>query len=279
MQELLTKAYSHIYNLNPYPKIRAELLYNMFYKTFDVVHADTDELKEAAHRLRYQVFCIENTGYEDPARHPDGQEHDEYDKFSTQALLIYKPTNQPIGTARTIFADPDNPEKSFPLQTICSAARLHDERYIKASCEISRLCISRAAKRKILEEITRNKNNLGINPAIIKLALAIAPIGLVRGCFEMALRKDILNCYGIMEPFHLNNLVKAGLKYEKLAENIDYHGERTPFVMNIIETLEYAISERRDVWNIVTNKGIMHNTASALAKKIHEEPLHHQKPQ
>ena len=51
-------------------KIRSGLLYNLYYKLFDVVLADTDELREQALRLRYQVFCLEHDGFEDPAAHP-----------------------------------------------------------------------------------------------------------------------------------------------------------------------------------------------------------------
>lgn len=255
-------------HFNPYQKLRSELFFSLFYQTFDVIHADTPQLLEQAHRLRYQVFCIENKGYEDPAMHPDKIESDSYDAHSQHVLLIYKPTQTALGTVRNIFINERCPEQSFPLQNLCSSSLLHDESYVRKGCEISRLCISREERLKIKDDLASAPHHIGLtDPSLTRLALALAPIGLIRGCFEMALSKNILNCYGIMEPNHLQKLVKAGLVHKKLGANIDYHGERTPFIMNILETFDHAARNHRDIWNIVSYRGFNHNLAQIVSRK------------
>lgn len=271
MRALLNK--SHVpanlsHHINPYQKLRSEILFSLFYQTFDVIHADTPELREQAHRLRYQVFCIENQGYEDPASHPDKQESDRYDGHATHTLLVYKPTQTAIGTVRTIFANHSALDQSFPLQNLSSHPALHTADYVAKGCEISRLCISRELRTKIKDDLSHKRHHLGLNdPSLMRAALAIAPIGLIRGCFEMALSHNVLNCYGIMEPHHLAKLVKGGLLHKRLGENINYHGERTPFMMNILETLDNAVTHHRDVWNIVSYRGFNHNLAQIVERK------------
>lgn len=270
MHSLLAKAHDQIHHLNFYSKARTEFAFNLFYSTFDVVHADTPELREQAHRLRYQVFCIENQGYEDPSSHPDGQEKDSFDDHASHTLLIYKPTNMVLGTVRVVLPDHQRLDTSFPLQKISSALPLHDENYIRNSCEISRLCISRERRGQIRDMISHQRHHLSLHdPSLTRMALAIAPIGLIRGCFEMALNANILNCFGIMEPHHLSKLVKAGLKHTTLGENIDYHGARTPFSMNILETFDHACNHHRDIWNIVSYRGFNHNLAQIVHRKQH----------
>lgn len=271
MRALLSKSTAPAnltHHINPYQKLRSEILFSLFYQTFDVIHADTPELRAQAHRLRYQVFCIENQGYEDHTSHPNGQEADSYDDHATHSLLVYKPTKTAIGTVRTIFANPYALDQSFPLQNLSSASALHNESYVKSGCEISRLCISRELRTKIKDDLSHKRHHLGLNdPSLMRIALAIAPIGLIRGCFEMALSRNILNCYGVMEPHHLNKLVKAGLLHKKLGENISYHGERTPFMMNILETFDNAVLHHRDIWNIVSYRGFNHNLAQIVSRK------------
>lgn len=132
-------------NISLLSQIKSNFLFNAFYRLFDVVHADTPELEEQALRLRYQVFCLEHNGYEDPSLHPDGMERDVYDKFSQHALLIYKPTGQPMGTTRVIRHNPDSIAESFPMQKLCNSRYLQDETYVKNSCEFSRFCVSRGS--------------------------------------------------------------------------------------------------------------------------------------
>ncbi len=268
--------YETKFNIGILPKVKSDLLYSVFYKLFDVVHADTQELKDEAHRLRYQVFCLENKGYEDPAAHPDGMERDPYDVNAEHALLIYKPKNKAIGTVRVIKPNLDDLMKSFPLQTLCDSHYLHDETYVKNSCEFSRLCISRELRQEIKEEV-RNLSgmfNFSANDQfsiyerpLLNIGLAAAPLGLIRGAFELAMKNGALNVFGVMEPRNIGRLEQSGLVHETIGPKMDYHGVRVPFVCNVLEVFENAIINNHEIWNVVSVKGENHRRALEIYEK------------
>ena len=254
-------------------KVKADILFSLFYKLFDVVHADTPELKQEAHRIRYQVFCLENEGYEDPAAHPDGMERDEFDDNADHALLIYKPMNLAIGAVRVIKANEENWQKSFPLQSLCDSRYLHDELSVKNSCEFSRLCISKERRNLIKQEAKKLRrifnNDDGLNLKIyekplLHIAMAIAPLGLIRGAFELTTKNNCLNVFGVMEPFHIKRLENAGLVHETIGPVMDYHGKRVPFLCNLLEVYENAMVNNHEIWNLVTLQGKNHQTALDL---------------
>ena len=80
----------------------AASLFSMYAKWFDVVPATTPEQLAEAYRLRYQVYCVENT-FEQAGQHTDGQEVDEFDNHSVHSLLIHRPTGMVAGTVRLIL--------------------------------------------------------------------------------------------------------------------------------------------------------------------------------
>src|SRR5579863_9500193 len=69
---------------------------------FDIVRADTPALLDAAFRLRYQVYCVENP-FENAAEHSDGRERDADDDRSIHTLLVHRRTGIVAGTARVIL--------------------------------------------------------------------------------------------------------------------------------------------------------------------------------
>ena len=69
----------------------ADGLYDLYTRHFTTVRADTEQLRAQFYRLRYQVYCVENS-FEDPAQQDGGMEHDEFDDHSSCSILIHKPT-------------------------------------------------------------------------------------------------------------------------------------------------------------------------------------------
>lgn len=255
--------------LNFIPKLQARLLSNLYNNLFDVVEADTPALKEQAYRLRYQVFCLENEGYEDPSKHPTGMERDAYDIRSEQVLLIYKPTATAIGTLRIIKPDIYGPLKSFPMQHICEDGYLKDVRNINNMCEVSRLSISKPLREKVRQHLLKHKDEYLSLPfhqkGLVNLVMAIAPFGLYQGAFNMALDRGYANMLGTMEPFHMERLKrKAGLVVHKLGGEIEFHGIRQPFVMNIHETCENMQRQTPLSWMIISDAGRLHHKAECL---------------
>src|SRR5262245_204916 len=77
-------------------------LAEFYWSWFDARVASTEELRDTAFRLRYRVYCIENS-FEDPAANPDGREIDEFDQHSVHGLLTYRPTQTAAGTVRLVL--------------------------------------------------------------------------------------------------------------------------------------------------------------------------------
>lgn len=85
-----------------------------YHQHFDVVRADTPTLLDLCYRLRYQVYCLENS-FEDPARYPNKREIDDDDDRSVHTLLIHRATGAAAGTARLILPRPDA-GRALPIQ-------------------------------------------------------------------------------------------------------------------------------------------------------------------
>src|SRR5882757_6878967 len=69
---------------------------------FETRIADRPKLVEAAHILRYQVYCLERK-FENPNEHSKGLETDQFDAHALQGVLFHRPTDSAIGTVRMIL--------------------------------------------------------------------------------------------------------------------------------------------------------------------------------
>ena len=111
---------------------------------FETAIADTPELLREAHELRYRVYCLEMSGFEDPKEHPDGLEKDAYDVSSVHGLLIHRASRQATGTVRLVLPRIDAPEHSFAIQSVTDHPALKDPcEFPHTTAEVSRFCISR----------------------------------------------------------------------------------------------------------------------------------------
>ena len=58
-----------------------------FNQYFEMIPANTDELRQEVYKLRYQVYCLEHKFLEPSA---EGMEYDEYDAHSCHYLIQHK---------------------------------------------------------------------------------------------------------------------------------------------------------------------------------------------
>ena len=86
---------------------------------FETRLAETPATIEAAHQLRYQVYCLERK-FENATEHSTGLETDQYDRHAIQGVLFHRPTERPIGTVRMILPA-DCAKDGLPIERLLSA--------------------------------------------------------------------------------------------------------------------------------------------------------------
>ena len=104
-------------------------------RDFEVLLADTDELRNIHYRLRYQVFCLES-GFEDPDKFDDRKEKDVWDASSQHFLVRERQSGKWAATMRLVL-----PRKGgLPINSH-DVLNLTDKPSMKHCAEASRLCI------------------------------------------------------------------------------------------------------------------------------------------
>lgn len=232
-------------------------LYESFQEYFEIVIADTPELREQVYRIRYQVLCIEKRlpGFE-ASHYIDGLEKDSYDRHSSHVLIKFRPTKQFVGTVRLVLFDKLNPKKLLPIELhakldpqLCDINRLLRQQ----TAEVSRFIIvgkfdRRKMERRNLEK--RKNEDSKDRRSTPHLALVLAA-GVVRMC-DM---HHIKNWLSVMDPA-LNRLLGFfGLDLRPIGPMVDYHGLRQPYYMRVDEALNRMQEKHRDAWEVVTNRG------------------------
>jgi len=103
-------------------------LLSAFNEYFELVHADTDELRAQVFQLRYQVYVLE-TGFEaeEDCRSrvaADGSvirwEEDEFDARSDHYLLRHRRTGVYAATTRLILPESSTPAAPYPIELHCN---------------------------------------------------------------------------------------------------------------------------------------------------------------
>ena len=98
------------------PSQNDESLVDRFDAYFQLLSANTKDLIEQAFALRYQVYCMERQFLEGDGEQPSGYESDEHDQHAVHSLLLHKPHDAAIGTARLIL--PQAKPNSLPIQQL-----------------------------------------------------------------------------------------------------------------------------------------------------------------
>jgi N-acyl amino acid synthase of PEP-CTERM/exosortase system len=115
----------------------------MVSENFEVILADDQWSRHIHHQLRYQVFCLE-TGYEDPAQFPDGEEKDEWDDDAVHFLVQERGSGQWVAAMRLVLPSAQQLpiEKRVPIEASLRQDRRH-------CAEVSRLCMVGHYRRRL----------------------------------------------------------------------------------------------------------------------------------
>jgi N-acyl amino acid synthase of PEP-CTERM/exosortase system len=243
-------------------------LFEVFHRHFSVIPANSPDLQDQAHAIRYQVYCVENA-FEDPQQHPSGRERDHYDDRAIQSLVLHPESKHYIGAVRLIMADPDNHEAPFPVEVRCQQSFVDPEALNflprHSVAEISRFAVSKGFKRSILEygairetdnSIVADAKGEGAFPALMgQQLLPLATLGLFAGIVRMSAENGITHWFAAMQPTLLRLLSRFGIYFQVLGPVVDYHGQRQPVIGVIDEVLAGIYRERRDVWELITDFG------------------------
>lgn len=215
---------------------------------FDLALADPDDPRDPAHaaalidrsrHLRYEVYCRE-FGFEREEDCPGERESDDYDAHSLHCLLLHQQSRHDAGTVRLVLAGETAPAQLLPMVEHCGQSLFADHPMHPARhppelcCEVSRLAVNAAFRKRFGENESPIGQIDGLDISapelrtypLISLALFVAATRLVSVC-------GCQHAYAIMEPRLARRLGAAGLKFERIGSDIDYHGRRAAFHIHI----------------------------------------------
>jgi len=234
--------------------LRSESHSALYHRYFAVVAADTPALLNAAHALRYQVYCVEHP-FENPVDQSKEQEWDSCDGQSVHSVLVSKPAGIVVGCVRLILPDRCGPCASLPIRELLSEAdraRL-DAFGIDRTAEISRYAIAKRYRRRPGErEYPDVESTEPTVPEFRRLAPHMS-LGLIRGVCLLAASNNIDTVCAEMTLPLLRLLERFGLVFEPLGPVIDYHGPRQPCVAECKQLLAGLSECNQDYYQLVTD--------------------------
>lgn len=225
---------------------------------FEVVRATTPEQLDLVHRLRYQVYCVENQ-FEDPSRYGDGREIDEDDDRSAHALLLHRPSGAIAGTVRLIMPSLDDRRRPLPIErTVDPVVRLRLgplPRHLVA--EVSRFAVSKNFRRRHGDGPYPEAgfaHPLASEAAADRRLMPFITFGLLRAVFGICLEHGISHLAAMMEPALLRLLFRLGLAFEPLGGLVEHHGLRQPCLARLADLTRRSRQEASLLWQYASRE-------------------------
>ena len=231
------------------PSKNDECLVDRFDTYFQLLSAKTQGQIEQAFALRYQVYCLERH-FEDPAGQPRGLESDEYDRHAVHSLLIHKPQDMAIGTARLIL--PQAKPHSLPIQQLLKKNGINARDYFPNETvgEVSRFAISKDFRRRNVD-IGPSSSTPGRRDRHGNLPC----LGMVQMLLRQSIELGVDHWGAVMEPQLIRMLAMMGIRFHPIGPLVSYHGLRQPSFCNIPQMLRNLALTKPDCWALVTNNG------------------------
>jgi N-acyl amino acid synthase of PEP-CTERM/exosortase system len=242
-------------------------LIEAFNEYFELVHADTDELRRQVYLLRYQVYVVEThfESVDDCTCIDIGEkdqlcwEEDEFDPRSDHYLVRHRRSGLYAATARLILPDPKEVVAPFPIEVHCLLEQpVSDPAVRRHLGEISRFAVSKVFKRRIGEggTLAGVADNVDLYfETDERRVLPHISIGLFAAVMRMAHAHDVTRCYAVMEPALLRLLGRFGVIFNRIGPDVEYHGMRVPCLGTMDEALPNIRRVCSPVWDLITNKG------------------------
>lgn len=222
---------------------------------FAVVRASTPELLRKAYRLRYQVYCVENS-FEDPGQQIDHSEIDEYDQYAVHTLLVHRQSGEVVGTSRVIL--PQKEEfRPLPILTLLHGAdRRHFSEFPAAkTAEISRFAVSKQFRRRY-GEVRYADVGFAENTSVPEISerrlMPFITLGLLAGVLGICLEHEITHLAAVMEPPLIRILRRLGLDFMPIGGLVEHHGLRQPCIAHLADLIQYSRDSETLVWQYVS---------------------------
>jgi len=192
----------------------------------------------AAHRLRYQVYCLER-GFL-PGQ--DGIERDEFDDHSRHAIVRWRQTGGIVGTVRLVLPKQPASGDDFPIQHVCDPIFLRGIPRTTTG-EVSRFALAKQQMKQV-------RSSGAETSSLLRLAL-------LRGALWLSAEAGHTHWLAVMQPTLLRLLRTNGLHFQPLGPMVEYHGMRQPVVADLVPMLARVAREQPAVWNYLTRGGTL----------------------
>mgnify|MGYP003380787559 CR=1 FL=1 len=217
-----------------------------FLRYFDITFAATARQKSEVFGIRYSVYCDEFK-YEPAHLFPNHEEKDEFDDASLHALVLHKASGIPAGCVRLVVPDAEQGRADLPFEKNCSNSL--DEEFIaglnidrSTVCEISRLAVDGAFRRREGEKITRFGEVEGLDCTHQeRRTFSLIAVACFLASTAMTDITGRTNVFAMMEPFLPRLLKRSGIAFKRAGQDIDYHGLRAPYFI----TTQSAVDNMR----------------------------------
>lgn len=234
-------------------------LTEVYGRFFEARPATTPADLEQAYRLRFQVYCVEN-GFEDPARYPEGLEHDRFDKRALHTILVHRPSGLVAGTVRIILPARGPSGLDLPLEHLLGRPL----GLPRSTAEISRFAISKDFRRRQVDGLYPDEL---AQPALPREAesrvIPSMALGLMQATFRMSDEAGITHWCALMMPALLRMLARLGIHFDDLGPPIDHRGRRQPCHRDPAAVLAQVRRERPEVWELLSDGGRLYAAQEA----------------
>ena len=200
--------------------------------------AETESQKKLCHRVRYNVY-VEQQGFEPPNK--ELEERDGLDAQAHHKLICFK-NGTPIATSRLIFEQ----MPIFKYQAISNQLPP-----ISHCAEISRFCVDQLKVRSIIQNIKKTSPTLARS---IKFSSKMLASALMRLNMETCLKMGKTHLVGLTETSLVNKMCYLGFSIDVVGPQINHHGWRLPFVMNVEQSYSNIKQKNEDFWRFITNQ-------------------------
>lgn len=225
-----------------------DTLLSHFNTNFKTLTGNGPDVLQLAHRLRYQVYCVEKR-FEEAADYADQLERDEYDAHAAHGVLVDRLTQEPVGTVRLILPVPNAPNESLPMQRVCQSSMLKNLLPLKSTAEISRLGISRQCAGDTARASALRHRASRHSP--------LMRLGLMQMAVRMSVQNGITHWCAIIEPTMIRMMAAIGIYAQPIGRLVEYHGWRQPCFCNLADALRDAKRDRPAFWEVLTDGGTL----------------------